>query len=189
MCQFIESIKLNDAKVFHLDWHQKRVNESFKAFFSHSSVLILEDLIKDVPSKGFYKIRIVYDDQQHSIEFKPYSPKKIQSFELIEIAFDYDFKYEDRNEINQIKEKSSADEVIFTNKTNILDSSYSNLAFYDGKDWFTPSSYLLNGTTRQRLLAENKIIETPIRINDLAKYEKISFINAMNDLNENILTL
>lgn len=189
MCQFIESIKLNDAKVFHLEWHQKRVIETFKTFYPDSPILILNDLIQDIPTDGLYKIRIVYDDQQHSIEFKPYSPKKIQSFELIEIAFDYDFKFEDRNEINQIKEASSADEVIFTNKTNILDSSYSNLAFYDGKDWFTPSSYLLNGTTRQRLLAENKLIETPIRINDLAKYEKISFINALNDLNENILTL
>ncbi len=189
MCQFIESIKLNDAQVFHLEWHQKRVIETFKTFYPDSPILILNDLIQDIPTDGLYKIRIVYDDQQHSIEFKPYSPKQIQSFELMEIAFDYDFKFENRNKIKQIKEKSSADEVIFMNKTNILDSSYSNLAFYDGKDWFTPSSYLLNGTTRQRLLAENKLIETPIRINDLAKYEKISFINAMNDLNENILTL
>ena len=189
MYQFIESIKLKDANIFHLEWHQKRVNESFEAFFPNSPVLILEDLIKDTPSKGFYKIRIVYDDQQHSKEFIPYSPKQIQSFELIEIGFDYDFKFEDRREINQIKENSSAEEVIFTNKTNILDSSYSNLAFYDGKHWFTPSSYLLNGTTRQRLLAENKIVETSITKNDLNKYTKVSFINALNDLNENILTL
>ena len=189
MCQFIESIKLKNAKVFHLEWHQKRVNKTFEAFFPNSPILILNDLIQDIPTDGFYKIRIVYNDKVYSIEFQEYSLQKINSFELVEIDFDYNYKYENRQKINELKENSTADEVIFTNKTNILDSSYSNLAFYDGKDWFTPSSYLLNGTTRQRLLAENKLIETPIRINDLAKYEKISFINALNDLNENILTL
>lgn len=189
MCQFIESIKLKNAKVFHLEWHQKRVNESFETFFPNSPVLILDDLIQDIPTDGFYKIRIVYDDQQHTVEFQKYSPKQIQGFELIEVDFDYNFKFENRQKINQLKKKSTADEVIFTKNNNILDSSYSNLAFYNGKNWFTPTSYLLNGTTRQRLIAENKLIETTITKNDLNKYEKISFINALNDLNENYLEL
>lgn len=71
----------------------------------------------------------------------------------------------------------------------VTDSSFSNLAFYDSGKWFTPETFLLNGIMRQKLLADNIIHEKKIAVNDMKKYEKISFINSMLDLGECCISL
>ena len=191
MYQFIESIKYEAGKIFHLDWHQKRVNETFTNFFPKANPWHLSEIIQiplDITSE-IHKIRIVYNSKHYEVEFQKYDRKKIKSFELVPIDFDYAFKFEDRKFIDVIKSQSQADEVIFARDNFLLDSSYSNLALYDGSEWLTPSTYLLNGTTRQRLLSENKLKEIPLTVDDIEKFEKISFINALNDVGENVLVL
>lgn len=187
MCQFLESIKLLDGEIYHLEWHQKRVNETFATFFSDNSVLNLGRLLSKeiVPKDGFFKIRIEYSSNAYSVEIQSYEKRNIQHFELVEIDFDYSFKFTDREKINALKKNSKADEVIFTKNDLILDSSYSNIALFYENQWVTPSSFLLNGTARQRLLAENQLMEKEITVQDLCKCQKISFINALNDLGEN----
>lgn len=189
MCQFIESIKLKDGHIYHLDWHQKRVDETFEAFFPNKKPVELAQIIENVPSTGLYKIRCVYNDNDTQLEILAYYPRKITTFELVEIDFTYDFKFADRQKIQEIATNSEADEVIFMQKGHLLDATYANLAFYDGHQWFTPTTFLLNGTTRQRLLLENKIKCRSIKKEDLPNFEKVSFINALNDLGENCLNL
>ena len=66
----------------------------------------------------------------------------------------------------------------------ITDTSYANIVFWDGQNWLTPSTPLLAGTKRARLLHESKIKEAEIRVDDLIKYEKARIINALNDLDD-----
>lgn len=60
--QFIETIKLSDGRVFHLEYHQDRVRNTFLRFFPNQKVLSLSDMIEKVtlPAQGKHKIRIVY---------------------------------------------------------------------------------------------------------------------------------
>ena len=45
MENFIETIKLKDGKVYQLEYHQRRVNQTFKYFFKQSTVLQLNKKI------------------------------------------------------------------------------------------------------------------------------------------------
>ena len=59
MSQFIESIKVEDQKVFLLDLHQQRVRETF-AHFGKECSIDLEKIFKDLEhdEDGLYKLRI-----------------------------------------------------------------------------------------------------------------------------------
>ena len=150
----------------------------------------LRDILPNPALDGRYKVRVVYDrDAVHAIEFLAYYPKKITSLEVVESEyFDYSFKFENRNRINKLLCQTKADDIIISIDNRITDSSYSNLVFRDGEDWFTPDLPLLNGVKRQQLLAENKIKEASVSVNDLAAFQKVSLINAMLDLGEVVIS-
>ena len=185
--QFIETIKLSDARVFHLEYHQERVCNTFLRFFPNQKVLLLSDIIEKVtlPTQGKHKIRIVYGSERPSVEVLPYQIRPIATIKSVEADFlDYSYKFLDRTFLNTLKESAGTDEVIFVKNGKITDSSYANIIFFDGRQWVTPSTYLLNGTCRQRLLKEGKIKEAPIHYTDIHQFEQIGFINAMLDIGE-----
>ncbi|MBP6430064.1 MAG: aminotransferase class IV, partial [Bacteroidales bacterium] len=62
----------------------------------------------------------------------------------------------------------------------------SNIVFFDGKEYFTPTTFLLNGTMRQRLLDEKMIRERVIKIEDLKNSKRVLLINALNSLDDNL---
>ena len=66
----------------------------------------------------------------------------------------------------------------------ITDSSIGNLIFYDGKKWLTPSSPLLKGTMRTKLLEGGKIQSRSIQIEDLSGFESLMMINALNPFDQ-----
>ncbi|RZD16057.1 MAG: hypothetical protein EVJ46_07655 [Candidatus Acididesulfobacter guangdongensis] len=70
-------------------------------------------------------------------------------------------------------------DILIVKKGLITDTSYSNIILYDGKEWVTPESYLLNGVKRRYLLNECIIKEIKVRTADLKNFKKISLINAM----------
>ena len=94
------------------------------------------------------------------------------------------FKFANRLELNALLSESQHDEVIIVKDGKITDSSYSNLVFYNGENWITPDTYLLNGVRRKHLLDQEKIREQPIRAEELERFEKACLINAMLDLGE-----
>ncbi|MGD1946112.1 MAG: aminotransferase class IV [Croceivirga sp.] len=79
--------------------------------------------------------------------------------------------------------KGNCDDVLIVKQGHITDSSYANIIFWDGKTWYTPSTYLLKGTKRSQLLHDGLIRETPIELNDLERYQGFQLINAMLDFN------
>jgi 4-amino-4-deoxychorismate lyase len=187
MSPFIESIKIEDQEVFLLDLHQKRVNDTFAHFGQEGSIdlyKIFKNLEHD--EDGMYKFKITYSlDRTYRTQLIPYAISEIDDFQLVENnSFDYSFKFEDRKEFEKMKVKARAEEIIIVKNNHITDTSYSNLLFLKGKDWFTPSTFLLNGVQRQHLLKKKKIKETEITLQSLSEYSHFQLINAMNDFDD-----
>jgi 4-amino-4-deoxychorismate lyase len=130
---------------------------------------------------GVYKCRVVYDEKIVEVTFQPYIPKKVEALRLvIDDRADYSYKFENRAKLELLlTQKGEADDVLIVRNNCITDTSYSNVALFDGLHWYTPDTYLLNGTCRQRLLAEGILRETRMTLHDLVRYEEIRPINAM----------
>ncbi|HET9571806.1 MAG TPA: aminotransferase class IV family protein [Bacteroidales bacterium] len=183
MYRFIETIRVEDHQLQHLEGHNKRLNETRKHFFSSTCELDLNHLLvlPDNLDDGVYKCRIVYDDEIVEVTFQPYIPKNIQTLKLvIDDTAEYSFKFENRSMLQLLlSQKGEADDILIVRNGCITDTSFSNIAFFDGMHWYTPDTYLLNGTCRQRLLAEHILRETRITLHNLANFEEIRPINAM----------
>lgn len=183
MSQFIESIKVKDQKLFLLEFHQKRVNETF-AHFGKEGSLDLEKIYQKLEHSddGLYKLRIVYDlEKKYKTQLIPYAFPQIDTFQLVENnTLDYSFKFEDRTAFTQMTQTAKAEEIIIVKNNHITDSTYANMLFLKGKQWFTPSTFLLNGVQRQHLLKSKKIKETEITLQNLKEFTHFQIINAMN---------
>lgn len=187
MSQFIESIKVEDTEIFLLDQHQKRVNETFSYFGKEVSINI-DEIFKSLKhdEDGLYKFKITYDlTGKYRTQMIPYAMSEIANFQLVENnSYDYSFKFEDRKELEKMKILSKAAEIIIVKNNHITDTSYSNLLFKKGKDWFTPKTFLLNGVQRQSLLKAKKIKEAEITLQNLSEYSHFQLINALNEADD-----
>jgi 4-amino-4-deoxychorismate lyase len=126
---------------------------------------------------------VIYGKQEiKSVGFEPYLPRIVKSLRLIEDnKISYNYKYTNRGSLNELLTKRERyDEILIVQKGFITDTSYSNIIFFDGKKWHTPSTPLLRGTMRCFLLDNNLIEETEIRVPDLKTFQKSRLINAMN---------
>ena len=133
------------------------------------------------------KCRILYRESVQDITFEKYQPKRIQSLKLVEATPRYGYKYADREELTRLlTRKGEADEILVTCKGLITDTTFSNVVFRQGEHYFTPDSWLLNGTKRQKLLREGRIIEKRITRETLHEYDSVSLINAMLDIEDTI---
>lgn len=187
MYRFIESIKVEDQKIFLLEYHQKRINETF-AHFGKEGSLDLSKIFKNLEhdEDGLYKFRLAYDlDKNFKTQMIPYAIPEIDDFQIVENnCYDYPFKFEDRKEIEKMKTKARAEEIIIVKNNHITDTSYTNILFLKGKDWYTPTTYLLNGVQRQFLLKSKKIKETEITLQNLRDFSHFQLINALNDFDD-----
>ncbi len=187
MSRFIESIKVEDQKIFLKELHQKRMNDTF-AYFGKVCKIDIYSLFLNLEhdEDGLYKFRIEYDlENNFKTQIIPYAISELDDFELvIDNEIDYSFKSADRTQLQKLKDKSHADEVIIVKNNQITDTSYSNLLFLKDKTWFTPKSYLLNGVMRQNLLLSKEIKETEISLDNIKEFTHFQLINALNDFDD-----
>lgn len=185
MYQFFESIQLNEGQVYNLNQHQERVNKTLKGFDMPENTIELSEIIKTIslPQNGLYKLRLSYGlNGNFHYEIQPYQYKKIVNFALVEIeGQEYDFKFENRDWINEVLKQSGKDEVIMYDAGFVKDSSYANIVFFDGRQWYTPAEPLLEGTQRSKLLNEGIIQVKAIHIDELDSFHSFKLINAMLD--------
>lgn len=185
MSQFFESICVKDGVAENLSFHQARVHKTLQAFnaANHSIELvsIAHQLI--LPTQGLFKLRISYDlNGNYQTKLTPYQYKQINQFVLMDInGHRYDYKYENRDWINEVLSQSGADEIMMHDGGLIKDCSYTNIAFYDGVNWYTPATPLLEGTQRARLINEGVIQPKALHVNDIPSFKKFKCINAMID--------
>ena len=115
------------------------------------------------------------------ITVSPYQMRRVNSFKLVVCDdIEYSFKGVNRDRLNALRNmKGDADEIIIVKHGLLTDTSYSNIALFDGKEWVTPQTPLLKGTMRQSLLDQGTITERRISVEDIFLYQKIAMINAM----------
>ncbi len=78
-----------------------------------------------------------------------------------------------------VSRKENCDDIIMVNNGLLTDTSYANIALFDGKTWFTPRKPYLYGSHRDFLLDNGKITEKDIPANEIFNYQKIRIFNAL----------
>lgn len=188
MSRFIESIKLVDGRFFRLAFHQDRVNVVFEQFFPYDNPINLISLLEkeNYPKQGIFKCRIVFDNKVQLIEIVPYILREVKMLKLVETHIEpTHYKSVGREKINAaFALKGDCDDIIMVNNGFLSDASYSNIALWDGTNWYTPTIPLIYGTQRRALLETGKIGERAIRKEDLPAYKRIRLFNAMIEFGE-----
>jgi len=183
MSQFFESIRVKDGIAENLSLHQIRVNKTLQAFDASNPNIELESIVQQLllPAEGLYKLRISYDLKGiYQSAFTSYQYKQIQNFALVDIkGHRYDYKFSNRDWINEALNQSGKDEIMMHDGGLIKDCSYTNIVFYDGVDWLTPAAPLLEGIQRANLIEEGVIQPKVLYAKDLADFQKFRCINAM----------
>ena len=188
MSPLIETIKLSDGRFCNLEYHNSRFNHARWNYFGKKETVNLEDylVIPHDKIRGKFKCRITYSPDIENIEFLHHIIRPVHTLKLIQDdEVNYRFKFKDRKRLADLFEKrGTCDDILIVSKGCITDSYTANAIFFDGKNWWTPDTPLLEGTQRARLLAENKILERRILISNLSEFKKVGLINAMQDLQE-----
>jgi 4-amino-4-deoxychorismate lyase len=175
----LETIKIEEGEIHNLPYHQERCEQSRQTLFQSTDTLNLSSLIQP-PKTGLYRCRILYAEALHSIEYIPYVPKEIHSMKIVPSEIDYAFKYADRAALNALLDAhQEVDEVIIEKEGYLSDTTIANIAFYDGKRWFTPEIPLLEGTMRAKLIDEGFLQTKKIKKSDLSHYTQVALMNAM----------
>ncbi len=186
MCRLIESIRCLNGRLYNMPYHLQRMNRARKELFgSTTSIHLHREIAKhNIPEKGLYKCRVLYKQAIEHIEFVAYQMREIRSLKLVySNDISYPFKYEQRENLARLFSlRQACDDILIVKNNCITDTSYSNIVFFDGKQWITPAAYLLNGTQRQSLLAKGKIKEYKITVSDLSEFKHAKIINAMMPL-------
>lgn len=188
MKQFSEAIKLKDGIFYNLEYHQERMNRTCVDFGIKQ--INLFDVTKSVPKQfqeGLFKFRVLYSHEILSLEFISYSFRSVKTVGIIiDNEIDYRYKYQNRETLNKLLQESGCDDIIIIRNGFVTDGSSSSLVFESAEGLFTPTNYLLPGTKRQYLLDKDIITEKEITINDIKSFDKVYFINAMVDIEDNI---
>lgn len=179
----LESILLENGKIPHLDDHQKRLNNSHAFYYSGRTTIDLEKAIHipETCQKGTYKIRVLYGGSVEKIEFQPYTLRPVEALQMVPIqALDYIHKYADRSTLQSLfQNRTYGDDVLLIRNGLLTDTSYANVALYNGNKWVTPAHPLLPGTARARYLRAGLLHPADISYKALGQFVHLKLINSM----------
>ena len=182
MSLLFETIQCFNGVFQNLEAHNYRLNHSRKEVFGSDDKLQLQDnlLVPAEYASGLVKCKVIYGENIENIIFEHYEPRKVNTLKLIESDISYDHKWTDRNKINHLYERrGKADDILIVKNGFITDTSIANILFYNGQQWITPSSVLLSGTQRAKLIDEGLVIEKEVTVDTITSYESFMLINAM----------
>lgn len=182
MSRFVETIKILNGRIYSLKWHNQRINRTLKHFYNGDPINLRNYIdIPDNMTNGLIKCRVLYDQKVEKTEFHQYDIRRVNYLSLVNAdAIIYDFKYTDRSKILKLSQGLADDEdILMVRDGYITDTSYCNVALFDGKIWYTPDRPLLQGVRRSQLIEIGKIIPKAIPVSDLKYYKGICLFNAM----------
>ncbi|MDA7710446.1 aminotransferase class IV [Flavobacteriaceae bacterium] len=186
MFPLFESLCVLDGQILHPHWHEERYHAAFQHYYGTPPKKgLLEGIIIPNPWRtGMVKLRISYNEYQRELLWSAYVISEIKSLQAVSHdVLEYGLKFNDRKQLNALYEKrGGCDDILILKSGWITDTSYGNLAFLKEGLWYTPEQPLLPGTCRARLIAEEKLIPTPIYHSDLKQFSAFKVINAMRDL-------
>ena len=179
--EYLETIYSRDGLIRHLSYHQQRLNRVLqfqKTPKTHDLHLLLQP-----PENGLFRCRVLYDEYGCLVSYLPYKERSVERLKLVySDTVEYSKKYADRSQLEELfAQRGECDDVLIVKNGYITDTTIANVALSDGKIWYTPKRALLNGTTRERLLQESKIVQRDIRLEEIYSFKKIALMNAMID--------
>ena len=183
MSLLFETIRIKDGMPQFLDWHERRMILARREIWHIKDHVNLKEVVyvdSDF-AQGTVRCNVIYGPDIRAISFRKYEKKPINSLKLVSCdTIDYHLKFHDRSVLKELLEtRGTADEIIIVKNGCITDTSMSNLIFRNEGAWWTPSTPLLKGTVRERLLSEGKILEKKMTPQDLGQYRGCKLINAM----------
>jgi 4-amino-4-deoxychorismate lyase len=188
MCRLIETIRVENGEPSLLAYHQERLRRSQEALFDLKEPCNLEKHLSamSLPQNGLWKCRVTYHTEIEKTEFEPYQRKSIQSLQVVEANdIRYDYKFAQRDGINiLLLKKREADDILIVRNNLLTDTSYCNIALWNGMDWITPLQPLLNGVRRASLIQSGKVNTGNIRLKDLSSFRSFKLFNAMISFEE-----
>lgn len=182
MKDLVESLAVKDGKILNLQWHEMRYQRSYAECYGQKAAAnLLDDLAITIPEKGYHKLRIEYDRDTKKVDIQAYQIQEINTLKVIvDNEIDYHLKYTDRIALNALYEqRASCDDIIIIKDAYVTDTFAGNILFFDGKQWYTPSTPLLAGIMRFSLLQTGAIKEKDIQVDDIMGFKGFQVINAM----------
>lgn len=184
MYPLFETLCIDNGRICNAEWHCRRFETSYSSLYRHCPTYSLFDNthISSEYNTGIFRLRISYNESSTKTEIEPYITKNITRLKVWAVApsFDYSLKYTDRSVINNLfSQRGCCDDVLIIKDGMVTDTSVCNIVFFDGQKWITPSTPLLCGTARARLLADGTIEERPVAESDIHKFEAFRLINAL----------
>lgn len=186
--KFIESLKLVGERFSNIELHQQRIDLTSKAFSINSKIELKDISIPNFNDDLVRKCRIIYSKDDFSVSFSEYKQRKIENLKVVfDDTIDYSYKFENRDRLNSLfEDRGGCSDIIIVKNGCLTDTSFSNIVLFDGDKYFTPSSFLLNGNMRQKLLMDKIIIEKEIKLEDIHSFKKLYLINALNSLEDSL---
>ena len=186
MFPLLETVRFDNGRFSNIDYHIKRMKYSAKECLNDRLNFNTEEIFKlaekeNANKKGLFKFRLLYNAENYKTEFVKYSLPEIKTLKPVECNnIEYHCKFTDRKILNDLKsKKGGADDILIIKNGFVTDTSFSNIIFFDGKNWVTPDTPLLAGTQRAYLLEKRLIKTKEVKITDIQKYKKARIINAM----------
>ena len=199
MSQLVESLLVKNGWFYNLDLHEARMNSAMAKMFHTTEFVELEDVLYSKLTQwmetkgddiitGKVKCRVLYEREILDVEFAPYVMRIIKTLKVVyDDSIDYSIKTADRSALNKLYEqRCDCDDILIVKDGFVTDAWAANVLFFDGKEWFTPRTPLLEGTKRRLLLNLEMIKEADIPVEDIKTYQKIRLINAMIDFEDEV---
>lgn len=196
---FFETLKVEDGHFVRAERHIGRMLDTLTEVGCRCGDLpnFKDDSISADMRTGVVKCRCIYGASGSEVQFEPYIPRSVRSLKVVDGGdVDYHLKYADRSRLAELAAmRGECDDVLIMRNGRITDTSYSNVAFFDGRRYVVPEDFLLNGLQRRYLLETGIVTEEPLTVADFPRFRKVFLINAMLDLDysvslpiENIVT-
>jgi len=181
MFDFVESIALFPEGAPLLPYHQKRFESTQIETWGQIVHPTLLSLLPICPGEGLYKARFLYNEKSFAWDVRPYHRRALKILRLVHTEHaDYHLKYLNKSLFEKLKKGCGPKEdILIVVKGRVTDTSFSNVAFFDGQKWLTPAFPLLKGTRRAELLDKKIIFEQDIAIDNIKYFSKIALFNAL----------
>jgi 4-amino-4-deoxychorismate lyase len=191
MCLLLETIRIAGNEIQALPYHNQRANRARRELLGVKEELDLGRSIEvpvGVSPPGPVKCRVLYARDVRRVEYLPYRLPVVHSLALVhndDVAYAY--KFADRSALDKLRRrKGKCDDILIIRRGLVTDTSFSNVVFFDGKQYITPARPLLAGTRRRALLDNGTIKTAAIAVGDMKFFSALFLINSMIGLEDNV---
>lgn len=193
MPKLLETFCIVDGRVLNVPFHAARMA------WSVGDTLTVEQLLKEVRTKvdrqgstnGKWRASVTYSAAGvEAVRLVPYSLPQLKGIQLIPIHENfYAKKWANRSRLNAYKESLPPGiEPLFILDGLATDTSFTNIALERNGKLFTPSTPMLRGTKREKLLLDGTLQAIPLPAEELRRFRFVHLINAMLDPGELVIS-